>query len=74
MRFFRWLEPDAAGEPVERTITDEEILTQYYPWWHTEMVRIGKGHLVSNQNCVDDFCVVHWAYEVFPRVLTDEDV
>jgi len=58
-RVFRY--QDQGGVHV---ITWGEIIEQYYPFWCAGMCSIGKQNQVSEQNCVDDFVVVHWAEEI----------
>lgn len=64
MRTFQWIEPGDDGvTPVVRTITEAEIREQYFPWW-TEQMRKRGADRVFFADCVEDFCVVHWATEV----------
>lgn len=59
MRTFRYVDQDG-----EHTVTEEEILKDFYPEWCKLMRKAGKEHLISEANCVDDYLVVHWAWEV----------
>mgnify|MGYP003335975048 FL=1 len=45
--------------------TEKEILDEYWDFWHTAMVKkFGKGHeLITEENCIKDWVVVHWAWE-----------
>jgi hypothetical protein len=55
----------AADEtPITEDITDAEILATYGPDWREAMERVGKAALISDENCIQDFVVVHWAWEV----------
>lgn len=72
MRFFRWLELDDNGDPLELTTTDAEILENYYPYWCDCMLRVGKSHLIDTATCIEDFCVVHWAWELLPTIEASE--
>ena len=63
MRTFEWIEPGDDDQPVTRTITDAEILSQYFPHWCEQMRRVGKADQISDAACIDDFVTVHWAYE-----------
>ena len=49
--------------PME--INSEQILKEYYPYWEKRMVnKFGRGHeLITEENCIEDWCVVHWAWE-----------
>lgn len=42
-------------------MTERQILEQYGPWWRSELVRLGREHLISPENCVEDWVVVNWA-------------
>ena len=46
-------------------VTDAEILETYYPWWASEMRRLGRDHIISEEACIEDWVVVHWAWEIF---------
>jgi hypothetical protein len=45
-------------------ITDAEILDRYYPWWSSEMLRVHRSPKITVDNCIEDFIVVNWAWEV----------
>jgi hypothetical protein len=45
-------------------MTRAEILAQFFPYWSGEMRRIGKAHEISEESCVEDFVIVHWAWRV----------
>jgi hypothetical protein len=71
MKIFAFLEPDwdeAADGSGETTVyhvwTEDQVLDLYYPWWSSEMSRIGKSDQISPEACLDDFVVVHWAWRV----------
>lgn len=46
-------------------MTEYNILVEYWDHWKDAMVRkYGEGHeLITEQNCIDDFTVVNWAWE-----------
>jgi hypothetical protein len=46
------------------TITRAEILAQTFVWWSEQMRQVGKADLISEEACVEDFIVVHWAWEI----------
>ncbi len=66
MRTWRWVEPGENNEPVYQTMTDADILREYFPYWKQQMERVCLQDLISEQNCIDDFVVVHWAEQVAP--------
>lgn len=64
MRKFRYNTPTDTGNQVVQ-VTEEEILSTYFDYWSSQMVKAGKQDLISPENCIDDFVVVHWAWEVW---------
>ena len=67
MRYFSYNEYDDNGGHVV-TMSEEEIRKEYYPYWYGKMCnKFGKDHVdekYSFENCLDDWRVVHWAWEV----------
>lgn len=66
MTTYMWNEPGENGEDLTQTITDVEILAQYGPYWRKQMRRVGKDSQINDENCIDDFVTVHWAWELPP--------
>jgi hypothetical protein len=63
MKYYSYFDgPDG----VATTISELQILEQYFEYWSKRMQEVGKDSEISPQNCIDDFCVIHWAWEVFP--------
>lgn len=52
---------DQAGD---HTVTEQEIIDQYFEYWSGRMEQAGKIDMISHARCIEDFCVVHWATEV----------
>lgn len=67
MRCFRFQDQDGIHE-----LTDEQILAEYYDYWQGQIRRVGREHLISPENCIEDFCAVHWAEEVTPDATVNE--
>lgn len=67
MRYFSYNEYDP-DEPYVETVSEEDIRREYYPWWYDQMCKkFGKekvDELYSFEDCLTDFVVVHWAWEV----------
>lgn len=67
MRYFSFNEYDDNGGHVE-TLSEDDIRKEYYPYWYSKMCkRYGKevvDEKYSFQDCIDDWCVVHWAWEI----------
>ena len=64
---YRFDEYRGDGVPAGIVIkTGEEILEEYWPFWKEQMVNnFGENDArITFHNCIDDFCVVNWAWEV----------
>lgn len=56
---------DSAGELIgdeEVTMTEDEIMELYFPYWSARMKEIGKTDKISRENCINDFIVCNWCY------------
>lgn len=67
MRYFSYNEYDENGGYVE-TWSEDAIREKYYPYWYGKMCeKFGKDHVDDNYSfadCLDDWIVVNWAWEV----------
>ena len=70
MRYFTYIEPRNPPEDMEAiriTMSEKEIIDQYYPYWSEQMIKkygIEEFETKWNvQDCIDDFVVIHWAVE-----------
>lgn len=65
MRTYQTSYPDEDGNDVTETLTEEEILNEYWDYWYYRMCqKFGEEHVKKNytkQDCIDDWVVVHWA-------------
>lgn len=61
MKYYAYNEPDPDRVEV---LSETEVLDFYWNYWSTCMLLVGKLPLVTVYNCIDDFCVVHWAWEI----------
>lgn len=62
MASWTYVEPGDDGvTPVYVTLSEEQIIAEYYAWWSEQMLRIGKADQISAQNCIEDWVTVHWA-------------
>jgi len=52
-------------EPEPITITEDEILKEYWEIWQTAMIKKfgANSSLINKQNCIDDWVVINWAWE-----------
>jgi hypothetical protein len=59
---YRYQDPDGT-----HTLSRAEVLAQYFEWWSEQMRKAGKEDLISEEACIEDFIVVHWAEVVRDR-------
>jgi hypothetical protein len=64
MKIFKYIEPDIHGKPVEVAITEGDIILTYFDYWKSLMAKKGLINLITEENCVKDFCTVNYAWEV----------
>ena len=59
--------PDEQGNDTVETLSEREIIEQYWKHWYGKMCeKFGKEHVDENyspQDCIDDWVVCHWAWE-----------
>jgi hypothetical protein len=63
MRIFEIAYPTEDGDMVE-ILTDDDIRQQYYPYWCQKMIMNVPNADLSLENCIEDWCIVHWAVEI----------
>ena len=67
MKVYQYYEyqPDSDKKEILVEITEDEILESYWNYWNEKMVKkFGYGHeLITKENCIEDFIVIHWAWE-----------
>jgi hypothetical protein len=61
MRHFKYQDQDG-----EHTFSEAQILADYYPYWQEQVRRVGREHLISPENCIEDWVAVNWAEEIKP--------
>ena len=71
MKHYTWVEPDFDEEgnykgPITMIWSEQQILDHYWDHWEKAMIaKYGeRALLITEDNCIQDFCVVHWAVEV----------
>lgn len=66
VRYWTFCEPGSpvSGDPVYITLSDDEIIDQYWDYWCGRMASIGKDLNDFNKyDCIDDWVIVNWAWE-----------
>lgn len=56
-------EPGPDGN-VHVVKTEKEILDTFFEFWSNELIKQKKFHLITDENCIDDWVAVNWAYKV----------
>lgn len=46
---------------VDIIIDEDSLLKDYWEYWSGQMMKVGRSPLITEENCIQDFCVVHWA-------------
>ena len=55
---------DGEIENIVMTFTEDDIIRDYFPYWSSCMEKAGKFSEISIKNCIEDWIVVNWAWEV----------
>jgi hypothetical protein len=67
MKYWSINYPGDSGEDIVETLSEEEILEQYYTYWSGKMIeKYGQKEFEktwSTQECIEDWVVVHCAWE-----------
>ena len=72
MKTYRYVEPyNDSFEACWTTITDGLILQEYYPYWSNRLKELERDHLINNENCIDDFIAIHFAFEMHKEINND---
>ena len=75
MRFWSFVEMDTntLGEMFTRwvTMSDQEILDYYWDYRSSKMLAEGPNDMCTFENCIDDFCIIHWAERNYWREIKE---
>ena len=63
MKYWTITFPGEFGQHVVETWSEDQILKSYYPHWCGNMIQNRAAPDLNPKNCIDDWCVVHWAVE-----------
>jgi len=67
VKYWTIVEPGDDDKPVYETLSEDDILKEYWPYSYGKMCeKYGKDEVDRNwskQNCIEDWVVVHWAWE-----------
>lgn len=60
-----WIYPEFDDWGLTSIIISEDGIVEFYwEYWSTQMLKVHKAPMITRQNCIDDFVVVHWARKV----------
>lgn len=62
MRYYSYVESEDDITITKLVYSEKEILDEFYTFWVTEMKGNGFAQLISYENCINDWCALHWAY------------
>lgn len=67
MRYWTICYPGDNGDIVYETLSDDDIIEQYFPFWWGKMIeKFGLEECEKNwskKECIDDWVTIHWATE-----------
>jgi hypothetical protein len=73
MRYFSYNEYDPESQWADEmggyiiTLSEKEILEQYYPYWYRKMCeKFGQEYVDATycfEDCLTDWCTIHWAWK-----------
>lgn len=63
MKYYTIAFPGEFGQAVVETWSEKQILDSYFKYWMTKMIEAGHGDEISEERCISDWCVIHWAVE-----------
>ncbi len=64
MKLYEIAYPDENGDDITEILTEDEIISYYYPYWSTKMLMNCPTEPISRERCIEDWCIVHWAVEI----------
>ena len=64
MKYYTIAFPGECGQHVQETWSEKQILNSaWYRNWVLKVVQADRAYLLTEQNAIDDWIVVHWAIE-----------
>lgn len=76
MKYYTIVYPDrnSLGEEYNHweTLSEKEILDQYWKYWFIKMIDNGQpDEKLTSEQCIEDWCIVHWAERNYWREMKD---
>jgi hypothetical protein len=63
MKYYTIVFPGEFGQHVQETWNSEQILKFYWKSWNRKMYQSGNVDEVTEERCVEDWIITHWASE-----------
>ena len=63
MKYWTICYPSDEDGVVYETLSEQDILTHYFDYWSNQMKNVGKKNEISTSLCIEDWCIIHWAWE-----------
>ncbi len=64
MKYWTIVFPGEHDQHVQETWSESQILKSYYDYWCSQMLKAKKHPFeLSEQRCIEDWCVIHWAQQ-----------
>lgn len=76
MKYYTICYPDQTAQGHEfthwETLSEQDILDQYWTHWFVGMIKNNQPeHLLTSKQCIQDWCIVHWAVPNHWREIKD---
>ena len=76
MKFWTIVYPDKTESGQEythwETLSDQDILDQYWSYWYVRMIEKNQPiEKLTSEQCIEDWCVIHWAERNYWREMKD---
>ena len=76
MKYYTIVYPDVTESGHEydhwETLSEKEILDQYWTYWFLKMIDSGQpDEKLTSEQCIEDWCIVHWAERNYWREMKD---
>ena len=71
-----YLEPHPTIEDYDidrwETLSEKQILDDYWTYWYVRMVEKNQPiEKLTSEQCIEDWCIVHWAQRNYWREMKD---
>lgn len=63
MKYWTIYYPGELGQHIAETFSEDQILISYWPYWEERMRWVGLDKLISRDNCIEDWKIIHYAVE-----------